>query len=956
MNDFKTLYIDLIDGFKDKTNIIEQGTQKFNYNELSKSLLDAYTTDIKNYWKNLIDLMDEPIIQKIESEKTRLGMRFGDLNFDNITSVVHYIADNIDINAHNKDIFAQIANEHPEWNESINWLVNAYNTAIQKLKPSEVPSFEGATWQDFAKTDAGWNYNDLNDLVRPLKNIDKKSYRQVRDDLTQELTTSNIDTIPHDIMPSAATDSAESQYTCKQSTNENAFYTRLIMPKYSRRLELEDLNRNFWVIGQTLSGLCDILFPEDPYFFKDVLEGILNELPQLWENIAYLWIQLAVNSQKPLITEIQVLFLPVYNDEIENYIKFDYFEKTGRNISDLNFSEILEAAQNKFKSLTQQYKNINLFIVPEFRSLNKQHNYYSAAIYPGAIFYNINTDEWINIVSEDKNNCYINLTDKNDTIAKNLMGTKIANHQYTFINNYQDVPMGSQGLFFGICRSNLDVDLTFSDNGLEINKFKIEFYDVSHYLREDTKRLIGNMTFTKNTLITTNDTINTSKNDTSAAISYNEPYTVPITKGWYGGELLTGLPTLNYIGDMKVITFGNSQSGSQLYTKTWNGYLDDFEDPNSALNNNWNNIIQNELSILEPGMCRFLLRRVQCVNDTPPLVNVFEVCDAFSVVYKNQAGQGTTKKYLIKADYSKAALNKTWPQGFDKIMVSAVQTDDIGKHSTVYLGRTLGNVALNNNAPEAPGQGDVQAYERYKISNDYEYQMVDNGPWDNAYIGARYDAAEGANKHQFGTRYKINYYGSLIKEQSGSSDLYQSYYEIDELVDISQDWILPPPASQSDQIDEVDKHKGTNVGRHNEHLETFYDRPYSTTGTFVFSPGSVDTSGGAWHLNPFKIAVIDRTYLYSSNEEDKVAYYYNCEIRREHDIDYVYAEFNCFKNSDGTQKSKGGFDRDTFQSIFTGAEGEKWIEGNTYEIDGREIEDKLAKLTISYNEIKDVLV
>ena len=38
MNDFKTLYIDLIDGFKDKTNVIEQGTQKFNYNELSRRL------------------------------------------------------------------------------------------------------------------------------------------------------------------------------------------------------------------------------------------------------------------------------------------------------------------------------------------------------------------------------------------------------------------------------------------------------------------------------------------------------------------------------------------------------------------------------------------------------------------------------------------------------------------------------------------------------------------------------------------------------------------------------------------------------------------------------------------------------------------------------------------------------------------------------------------------------
>ena len=79
---------------------------------------------------------------------------------------------------------------------------------------------------------------------------------------------------------------------------------------------------------------------------------------------------------------------------------------------------------------------------------------------------------------------------------------------------------------------------------------------MSHYLRENTKRLIGNMTFTKNTPIITNDTINTSKNDTSAAISYNEPYTVPITKGWYGGELLTGLPTLNKTGELIIITFG----------------------------------------------------------------------------------------------------------------------------------------------------------------------------------------------------------------------------------------------------------------------------------------------------------------------------------------------------------------------------------------------------------------
>ena len=32
-------------------------------------------------------------------------------------------------------------------------------------------------------------------------------------------------------------------------------FMRLIMPKYTRRVEIEDLNRDFWVIGQTITGI-----------------------------------------------------------------------------------------------------------------------------------------------------------------------------------------------------------------------------------------------------------------------------------------------------------------------------------------------------------------------------------------------------------------------------------------------------------------------------------------------------------------------------------------------------------------------------------------------------------------------------------------------------------------------------------------------------------------------------
>jgi len=54
-------------------------------------------------------------------------------------------------------------------------------------------------------------------------------------------------------------------------------HLRLIMPKYLRRVEVESLNRNFWVIGQTLSGITAYL-TEDGSVYKTLLSGILDEI------------------------------------------------------------------------------------------------------------------------------------------------------------------------------------------------------------------------------------------------------------------------------------------------------------------------------------------------------------------------------------------------------------------------------------------------------------------------------------------------------------------------------------------------------------------------------------------------------------------------------------------------------------------------------------------------------
>jgi len=65
------------------------------------------------------------------------------------------------------------------------------------------------------------------------------------------------------------------------------------MPQYQRKVEVEDLNRDFWVIGQVLAGISIYLFDEDSPLNK-MIKGLLKEIGELWENVAFLWAALAL--------------------------------------------------------------------------------------------------------------------------------------------------------------------------------------------------------------------------------------------------------------------------------------------------------------------------------------------------------------------------------------------------------------------------------------------------------------------------------------------------------------------------------------------------------------------------------------------------------------------------------------------------------------------------------------
>jgi len=87
---------------------------------------------------------------------------------------------------------------------------------------------------DLIDSDAGSSFHQDEKWVKPWTNIDEESYSIVR----------NIDKII-----STLTNNRELQYTMEKDYELNSGKVRLLMPKYLRRVEVEDLDRNFWVIG-----------------------------------------------------------------------------------------------------------------------------------------------------------------------------------------------------------------------------------------------------------------------------------------------------------------------------------------------------------------------------------------------------------------------------------------------------------------------------------------------------------------------------------------------------------------------------------------------------------------------------------------------------------------------------------------------------------------------------------
>ena len=167
----------------------------------------------------------------------------------------------IDIQANIDDLFNQSITY---WNESVSDLIRKIN---EEIKP------EGSEEKISDIHDAAFDFN--NQYVSPNPNLQGTSYRDARYDEIESVLKNphNLDYTADKPDPNSGIDDL------------NRYMTRLIMPQYSRRVEIEDLNRNFWVIGQNLSILNNMVLNERYSPWKSMIQEIVD----LWENVYRIW-------------------------------------------------------------------------------------------------------------------------------------------------------------------------------------------------------------------------------------------------------------------------------------------------------------------------------------------------------------------------------------------------------------------------------------------------------------------------------------------------------------------------------------------------------------------------------------------------------------------------------------------------------------------------------------------
>ena len=303
------------------------------------------------------------------------------------------------------------------WNESVKELIKYFKDYFVNLDEDKTITVSGKEAngasvsnnfyiiRNILKANAGNHFKMVeskdassNKWTLPHLNIDNISYGEVRgnDKILEVLENAKNLDFTH-------TQGQDDESTT-QDDSAITKYIRLLMPKYIRRVEVEDLNRNFWVIGQVLSIVCAALFDGNSPIPK-MLKQLSSETLQLWENVLYLWAAVNLLNEKQgeapepePITEVhrEIIDYPRAIDkpfrDIHSFVDVPKFTiGTNGKISE----------PSRLVGYKQMYPESNLCLLIRCRLGNYEKEYYHTEVYPYVVFYDVNIDQWYAVELKD---------------------------------------------------------------------------------------------------------------------------------------------------------------------------------------------------------------------------------------------------------------------------------------------------------------------------------------------------------------------------------------------------------------------------------------------------------------------------------------------------------------------------------------------------------------------------
>lgn len=271
------------------------------------------------------------------------------------------------------------------WNSSVrNAIENFQDLASAATIPASPEDLVGNTYvsyEDLKKANAGYTFINsvfssnpvqLTPWVKPNINMYQSSYGSTRNE-GQEVGDAALSVLRH-IGNLQFTHTQEQQFDWRD-INKNI---RLLMPKNAHRVEVEDLNRNFWVITQTIAAISGFLFGDPKKSYLGELEFLLDEIIQLWDNVLWIWILLLNSIAEE--NQIHIEEVAIYDGD-ESYTR-----SYERHLDKFYLNRIHQTTDGQVRrtldQLAQKYPNRNLVILIQERKNNYMWEYFDTISFP----------------------------------------------------------------------------------------------------------------------------------------------------------------------------------------------------------------------------------------------------------------------------------------------------------------------------------------------------------------------------------------------------------------------------------------------------------------------------------------------------------------------------------------------------------------------------------------------